>query len=322
MLMRGVGPLRDAWRSGRALAGMVAYNLETAEGIVAAAEQTGRPVILQAGSSAFAHAGRRPLAILALELAHASSAAVGVHLDHSRDPDEVAACLDLGYTSVMIDGSRLSFDDNVAITRQVVERARDTGAWVEAELGAVAGHEDLSIDTAAGGEGAGAEGPTGGGPVPGDGMTDPEQAAAFVAATRVDALAVAIGNVHGLAGGVPHLDLERLEALRAAVDVPLVLHGASGVPSEVLAACAQRGVAKVNVNTELRLAFLTAVRAALPAAFEQIDLAGPLAAGRDAVIDAAGRILRVLAGEAPASASASEEAGGSAGPESTGRGHE
>ncbi|HLH99414.1 MAG TPA: class II fructose-bisphosphate aldolase, partial [Acidimicrobiales bacterium] len=296
-------------------------------GIVAAAEQTGRPVILQAGSSAFAHAGRRPLAILALELAHASSAAVGVHLDHSRDPDEVAACLDLGYTSVMIDGSRMSFDDNVAITRQVVERARDTGAWVEAELGAVAGHEDLSIDTAEGGKGAGADGPTvAGAPVLGDGMTDPEQAAAFVAATRVDALAVAIGNVHGLAGGVPHLDLERLEALRAAVDVPLVLHGASGVPSEVLAACAQRGVAKVNVNTELRLAFLTALRAALPAAFEQIDLAGPLAAGRDAVIDAAGRILRVLAGEAPvpasASASASEELGGSAGPESTGRGRE
>jgi tagatose 1,6-diphosphate aldolase GatY/KbaY len=277
MLIRGVDALEDARSRAAAIPGFVAYNLETAQGIVAAAERSGLPVVLQAGSSPFRHAGLRPLALLALELAGSSSAPIGVHLDHSRSIDEVLACLELGYTSVMFDGSGLPFADNVAATSEVVSRAHAAGAWVEAELGAVAGDEDVSSDAVAGEH------------------TDPSQAAQFVAMTGVDALAVAVGNVHGFTSATPRIDLDRLAEIREAVSVPLVLHGASGLPADVLHACLDRGVAKVNVNAELRRAFLAALADALPAALEAVDVASPLAAGREAVAAAAERIAHMLA---------------------------
>jgi tagatose 1,6-diphosphate aldolase GatY/KbaY len=279
MLLRGAAVLEEARGRGAAVPGFVAYNLETAQGIVAAAERAGLPVLLQAGSSPFRHAGLRPLALLALELASASEASVGVHLDHSSSIDEVATCLELGYTSVMYDGSALPFAENIASTREVVERAHAAGAWVEAELGAVAGDEDVSSDAVAGEH------------------TDPAQAAEFVELTGVDALAVAVGNVHGFTATPPRIDLERLAEIRAAVSVPLVLHGASGLSQDVLLGCLDRGVAKVNVNAELRRVFLAAVAEALPAAQEAVDVATPLAAGREAVAQVAERITRMLARE-------------------------
>jgi tagatose 1,6-diphosphate aldolase GatY/KbaY len=180
---------------------------------------------------------------------------------------------------VMIDGSQLPFDENVALTAEAVRIAHARRTWVEAELTGVAGDEDASSNAVA------------------TAMTDPGEAAAFVAATGVDALAVAVGNVHGLTEVEPVIDLDRLEAIRRATPVPLVLHGASGLSRDVLLACLDRGVAKVNVNTELRRAFLEAVSAALPRALERDDLATPLAAGRDAVTDRAAEIIRLLARE-------------------------
>jgi fructose-bisphosphate aldolase class II/tagatose 1,6-diphosphate aldolase GatY/KbaY len=268
-----------AQRSRTAVPGFVAYNLETAQGIVRAAERTGRSILLQAGASPFKHAGREALAELALREASASAADVGVHLDHSRSLEELEYCVRRGYSSVMIDGSHLPFDENVALTAEAVRIAHAGGAWVEAELTGVAGDEDASSNAVAGA------------------LTDPDQAAAFVAATGIDALAVAVGNVHGLTEVEPEIDLDRLAAIRAATPVPLVLHGASGLSRDVLLACVDRGVAKVNVNTELRRAFLQAVAATLPAALERDDLAGPLAAGRDAVTDRAAQIIRLLARE-------------------------
>ncbi|WP_405539382.1 class II fructose-bisphosphate aldolase [Streptomyces sp. NBC_00075] len=275
---RSGADLLAAAREGTAIPGFVAYNLETVQGIVAAAEATGRPVLLQAGSSAFKHAGREALMTLALDAARRSSARIGVHLDHSRELDEIAACVEAGYTSVMVDGSHLPFAENVALTRKAVELAHDAGVWVEAELGALAGDEDVSTDAvAAGGT-----------------MTDPEQAAEFVAATRVDALAVAVGNVHGFTAEPVRLDLDRLAAIRDAVPVPLVLHGASGLPEEQLRGALARGVAKVNVNAELRRAYLRAVRDALPGALAGSDAVATWHAGRDAVTAAATRITRQL----------------------------
>lgn len=198
MLLRGTAALAEAAQTGRALPGFVAYNLETVQAIVNAAERTGRPVLLQAGSSAFRHAGRDLLAQLAVSAAAASTAEIGVHLDHSRDLDEITACIEAGYTSAMVDGSHLSFSDNIALTRTAVQRAHDAGAWVEAELGAIAGDEDVSTDARAGA------------------MTDPQQAAEFVAATGVDALAVAVGNVHGFTDCPVALDLDRLAAIHEA----------------------------------------------------------------------------------------------------------
>ncbi len=268
--------VRAAAADHRAVPGFVAYNLETAQGIVRAAEITGLPVMLLAGSSAFRHAGLLPLAHLALDLARSSEARVGVHLDHSRSLGELETCLDLGYSSVMIDGSHLHYEDNVALTAAAAELAHRAGSWIEGELGGVAGDEDVSIAS------------------PSAAMTDPDQAADFVARTGIDALAVAVGNVHGLSPDPPRLDLGRLALLRDAARIPLVLHGASGLSEATLVACLDLGVAKVNVNAELRRSFLDALAAELPAARRADDLAGPLDAGRTAVTTAACTVTRLL----------------------------
>lgn len=278
MLLHGTDALKQAAAAGRALPGFVAYNLETVQGITAAAEAAGRPVLIQAGSSPFKHAGREALMRLALDAAKHSPAPLGVHLDHSRDLEEITACLRAGYTSVMVDGSHLPFADNIALTREAVRRARDFGAWVEAELGALAGDEDVSTDAVAQ--------PTA--------MTDPAQAAEFVASTGVDALAVAVGNVHGFTRDPVRLDLERLASIHEAVPVPLVLHGASGLPVEQLHGALARGVAKVNVNAELRRAYLEATRATLPDALPGSDVVSLWSAGRDAVRAAALEVIARL----------------------------
>jgi fructose-bisphosphate aldolase class II/tagatose 1,6-diphosphate aldolase GatY/KbaY len=275
MLLHGTDALKKAAAAGHALPGFVAYNLETVQGITAAAEAAGRPVVIQAGSSPFKHAGREALMRLALHTAGQSTARLGVHLDHSRDLEEITACLEAGYTSVMVDGSHLPFAENIALTKEAVRRARDHGAWVEAELGALPGDEDVSTDAVA----------------QAAAMTDPRQAAEFVAATGVDALAVAVGNVHGFTKHPVRLDLERLAAIHEAVPVPLVLHGASGLPVEELHGALARGVAKVNVNAELRRAYLEAVRVTLPSALPGSDVVSLWAAGRDAVRDAALEVI-------------------------------
>ena len=164
-----------------------------------------------------------------------------MHLDHSTDLAEIRACLGLGYTSVMVDGSRLSFEENVALTRTVVDEAHAVGVWVEGELGAVAGDEDASTGAEA------------------VGLTDPEQAAEFVERTGVDALAAAIGTVHGFTTAPVHVDLERVRRICARTAVPFVLHGASGLSDGELAAAVAAGVAKVNINAELRRAYYDAL---------------------------------------------------------------
>lgn len=276
MLLHGTDALKQAAATGHALPGFVVYNLETVQGITAAAEAAGTPVLIQAGSSPFKHAGREALMRLALDAAEDSATArLGVHLDHSRDLDEITACLETGYTSVMVDGSHLPFAENIALTKEAVRRARHHGAWVEAELGALPGDEDVSTDAVAT-EAA---------------MTDPVRAAEFVAATGVDALAVAVGNVHGFTRDPVRLDLDRLASLHELVPVPLVLHGASGLPVEELHGALARGVAKVNVNAELRRAYLEAVRTALPAALPGSDAVSVWAAGRDAVRDTALEVI-------------------------------
>lgn len=275
----GLKALTTAYENGRALPGFVAYNLETVQGIVAAAEANpDHPVLIQAGAGPFKHAGREPLMRLALDAAAASSASLGVHLDHSRDLAEITACLKAGYTSVMVDGSHLPFAENIALTREAVRRARDHGAWVEAELGALAGDEDVSTNATA----------------TATAMTDPAQAAEFVAETAVDAMAVAVGNVHGFTADPVRLDLNRLSAIHTAVPVPLVLHGASGLPEDQLLGSLTRGVAKINVNAELRRAYLQAVSAQLPTALPGSDVVSLWSAGRDAVTDAASRIITQL----------------------------
>ncbi len=261
----GTQSLRTAYEQGWAIGAFSTYTQEITQAICLAAQDAGRPVILQAGASAFAHAGPAELAAQAVLAADLAGVPVGVHLDHSRDLAQIQACLQAGYTSVMVDGSHLPFEQNVALTRAAVEAARPHGAWVEAELGAIPGDEDRSQHSVVGE------------------LTDPARAEELVARTGVDALAVAVGNVHGTAALPAPLDLALLARLRAVVPVPLVLHGASGLPVSELDAARALGVAKVNVNTELRIAFLTALEQSLPAVRATADVATALGRAREAV---------------------------------------
>jgi ketose-bisphosphate aldolase len=252
MLATGIGLLTDARAQRRAVPAFTTYTLESTRAICEAAQNTGLPAIIAAGSSSFRGVGREPLAAATLAAAAQASVPVGVHLDHSTDPDEIAACIALGYSSVMIDGSHLPFEDNVALTRAVVEHAHAHGVWVEGELGGLTGDEDASSDAVAGE------------------LTDPDQAAEFVERTGVNALAAAVGTVHGFTTTPIHVDLDRLRAIRAAVTVPLVLHGASGISDAELAAAVAAGVAKVNVNAELRRAYLGALATGLASGGDDI----------------------------------------------------
>jgi ketose-bisphosphate aldolase len=241
MLTRGPQMLFDARAQGRAVPAFTTYTLESTRAICEAAEATGLPVIISAGSSSFRGSSRAMLAAATLAAARDASVPVGVHLDHSTDLHEIRACLELGYTSVMVDGSHLPLDENVALTRAVVAEAHAAGAWVEAELGGLAGDEDASTGAVAGE------------------LTDPCQAAEFVERTGVDLLAAAVGTVHGFTTSPVRLDLDRVRAISTLTAVPFVLHGASGLSDAELAVAVAAGVAKVNINAELRRAHLAAL---------------------------------------------------------------
>lgn len=270
--------LKRAYGEGWALGAFSVYNLEQSLAVCRAAATEAMPVILQAGSSAFRSAGRNELAALSVASADASTATVGVHLDHSTDLTEVEWCLRAGYSSVMFDGSGLPFEDNVALTREVARAGHAAGAWVEGELVGIAGDEDRSGTAVAGAR------------------TDPEAAARFVEATRVDALAVAVGNVHGMAAAPVELDFERLDEIRARVDVPLVLHGASGLPDGQIRAAIESGAAKINVNTELRRAFLRGLAATVCVECPGDDIAEATRPAVEAVQALVQHKIRVFAG--------------------------
>jgi fructose-bisphosphate aldolase class II len=271
--------LTDAVVAGRAVGAFNVLHLETAEALVRAAESTGLPVILQISENAIRyHGGFEPIARATLAVAEASSAAVAVHLDHAEDPELALLAIDHGFGSVMYDGAKLDFADNVETTRRVVAHAATTGVLVEAELGEIGGKD-----------GAHAPGV----------RTDPAEAAQFVAQTGVDALAVAVGSSHAMTERSASLDLDLIARLRAAVPVPLVLHGSSGVPDETIVAGIRAGLVKINVSTHLNAQFTGAIRRYLDEHPTVVDSRKYLAAGRDAIEAEAARLLRLFAGKDP-----------------------
>lgn len=234
--------LREAQSAGYAVGAFNVYNLEGALAVMHAAEVEGSPVLLQVHPKAIEHGGA---ALIALARAAAESAAtpMAVHLDHSTSAELIHMALRLGVSSVMADGSHLPYEENVSFTREMVAWAHEQDAAVEAELGRISGTEDgITVEQMAAR------------------MTDPDQAAAFVQETQVDALAVCIGNVHGPYPGEPRLDFERLERIAGLVEQPLVLHGTSGLPDAMIRRAVELGVCKFNVNTELRMAYLDSLR--------------------------------------------------------------
>ena len=222
-------------------------NMEMAMAIVAAAEAQKAPVMLQTTPSTVSYAGLDVYYANVRALAERASVPVALHLDHGSSYELAVNAMAAGYSSVMIDGSHESFEDNIAVTRRVVEQAKAKDIPVEAELGKVGGKED-DLD---GGSG--------------NGYTDPADAVEFVKATGVDSLAVAIGTAHGVYVGTPVLDVARLAEIRkaleaAGVSIPLVLHGASGLTDESVRECIAEGICKVNFATELRQAYTAGVK--------------------------------------------------------------
>ena len=267
--------LDQARDAGTATGAFNVIHLETAEALVRAAEDTGLAVILQLSENCLRyHGALEPLARATLAMAEASSARVAVHLDHAEDADLALRAIDLGFSSVMYDGAKLDFADNVATTRRVVAAGDAAGVLVEAELGEIGGKD-----------GAHAPGV----------RTDPAEAAQFVAETGVGALAVAVGSSHAMAERTAVLDLELIARLRDAVPVPLVLHGSSGVPDDTIVAGIDAGLVKINVSTHLNAFFTRAVRAHLDDHPAVVDSRKYIDAGRSAVVEEAARLLQLFA---------------------------
>lgn len=227
-------------------------NMEMVMAVIEAAEELNSPVIMQTTPSTVKYAG------IDYYLSNVSSAAkksrvpVAMHLDHGSSFDLAMQALRGGYTSIMIDGSHSVFEENIEITKRVVDACKPSSIPVEAELGKVGGKED-DLDGGCGG------------------YTDPKEAKEFVQRTNVDSLAVAIGTAHGVYAGIPKLDLDRLSEIRELVDVPLVLHGASGLSQEAIKESINRGICKVNFATELRIAYTDGVKKTLKENPETID---------------------------------------------------
>lgn len=276
-MLAGFRELLEERRSRGAAAGaFTCYDVTTALGIVQAAEARREPAILLVAEASFRAATGRALVRALLAVAESASVPLTVQLDHVTDNALIDAALAAGVGAVMVDGSRQPLADNAAFAADVRSRAGEAG--VEVELGHIEGGEDVATAAEAGA------------------LTDPDEAAAFVAATGCDCLAVSIGNVHGHYASPPSLDWQRLAQVRVAVDVPLSLHGASGLPDDEVRRAVELGVAKVNVNAELRERYLTRMQERLPAAVEGLRLLDLQASLVDDIAELVSAKLELLAG--------------------------
>ncbi len=226
--------------------GFAAYNLETVQTLVATAERLRAPLMIQTTPGTIDHAGIEYLSAIVNIAARKATIPVALHLDHGESMERVRACLAHGYTSIMIDGSHLPYEENVGLVKEVVAMAHREDVGVEAELGRIGGVEDeLSVDEREAR------------------YTDPDMAQDFVARTGIDSLAIAIGTAHGMYKGEPQLDLDLLSTISQRVSIPLVLHGASGLPDALIRETIRRGIAKMNIATELKIPFAEGLRAYL-----------------------------------------------------------
>ncbi|KAA1192313.1 tagatose bisphosphate family class II aldolase [Photorhabdus heterorhabditis] len=235
--------LKKALREGYAVPAFNVHNLETVQVVAETAARLASPVILAGTPATFSYAGTDYLVSICQEAARRHNLPLALHLDHHEELEDISHKVTAGVRSVMIDGSHLPFEENIRKVIEVVRFCLRYDVSVEAELGRLGGQEDdLNVSNTD------------------SFFTDPLAAKAFVARTGIDSLAVAIGSAHGLYHGEPHLDFERLAAIREQVDIPLVLHGASGIPEAMVQQAIALGVCKVNVATDLKIAFADAVK--------------------------------------------------------------
>ncbi|GKU83848.1 class II fructose-bisphosphate aldolase [Niallia sp. NCCP-28] len=236
MLVNTKEILTKAQQEQYAVAAFNVYNLETAQAAIQVSEREGTPVIIALGERYFPTVDVEGFSAMIKAMAEKVKVPVALHLDHAYEKESIIRAIRAGFTSVMYDGSKYNLEENIHFTKEIVEIAHMAGVSVEAEIGSVA-------------RGAFSDEEEGDGT-----LTDPQSAKAFVAETNVDFLAAAIGTVHGMYKGEPKIDLALLEKIRAAVGIPLVLHGGSGTPGDVLEKAIKLGICKVNVNTEVSIA--------------------------------------------------------------------
>ena len=256
--------LLEAQKNHYAVGAFNVENMEMVQAVIAAAEEMHSPIIIQTTPSTLKYASPELYLANVKALANKAEVPIAIHLDHGNSFELAMQTFRCGYTSIMIDGSQKPFEENIALTSAVIKAAHAANISVEAELGTVGGKED-SLDN---GEG---------------GYTDPSKAKEFVERSGCDSLAVAIGTAHGVYKHAPKLDLNRLSAIREVVDIPLVLHGTSGVDDEVVKECVQRGICKVNYATDLRIAYTRGVKEVLAENPDTIDPKKYGARGREYV---------------------------------------
>jgi tagatose bisphosphate family class II aldolase len=235
--------LYKAMEDGYAIAAFNIHNLETLKAVMNAAKLEKSPVILQTTPGTLRHVGIAYIVAIAKIAADDYGIPVSLHLDHCEDLETIYKCIDNGYTSVMVDGSKLPFDKNIELVKKVVDYAHKRDVQVEAELGRVGGTEDdLTVSDYEAF------------------LTDPDMAVEYVERTGIDSLAIAIGTAHGMYKDTPKIDFRRLKMIRKLVNIPLVLHGASGVPDEMIKRAVELGINKINIATDLKNALGKALK--------------------------------------------------------------
>lgn len=261
MLVTGREILQDAHKNGYAVGAFNINNMEIIQAIIAAAEEEKSPVILQTSEGAIKYAGMDYLSAMVKIAAAKVKVPVALHLDHGTDFDNLVRCIANGWTSVMFDGSHFPLDENIRLTKEIVKIAHAAGVSTEAELGRLSGIEDnISVSER-------------------DAIfTNPDEAKTFVEQTEIDYLAIAIGTAHGKYKGEPKLDFDRLKTIKSMLNIPLVLHGASGISEDAIKKAISLGINKINIDTDVRQAFTDGVKSAFeknPDVFDPRKICGP-----------------------------------------------
>ena len=265
-LINSLTLIRKARAQKKAIAAFNIHNLETIQAVVQGAAEMRAPVIIQTTPGTLDHAGIEYIGVIVKKAAELYDIPIALHMDHCPSYDTIVACIHNHYTSVMIDGALLPYCENVKLVSDVVRMAHAVGVQVEGEIGRIGGVEDdLFVNHME------------------EALTVPEEAKQFVAETGIDTLAIAIGTAHGMYKGEPKLDFERLSAIYDLVDVPLVLHGASGVPDENIKKAIHRGIAKINIATELKNSMADAIKGAFCENPDENDPRKYMGAAKDAV---------------------------------------
>jgi tagatose bisphosphate family class II aldolase len=265
-LVNPINYIKKAQEKGIAIAAFNVHNLETIQAVVEGAAEERAPVIIQTTPGTLKHAGVAYVAAIAKKASDMYNIPIALHVDHCPSYKTIVECIRNGYTSVMIDGAELPYEQNVLLVKKVVEMAHYAGVAVEAELGRIGGTEDdMTVDER---EAT---------------FTVPEEAKAFAEATGIDTLAIAIGTAHGMYKGEPKLDFERLCAIKKLVELPLVLHGASGVPDASIKTAVNNGICKINIATELKLPMAEAIKTCFHNKPKENDPRNYMGAAKDAV---------------------------------------